>query len=893
MKHVIIGLFLLLATLFAPRVEAATQKECEIFIYNLLGPTHYTWCLQDPSVYEEYFVYYTVNFYADGILLSTEQVPKSYDATPPMNPVKTSYTFDGWDRDFRNVHEDLTINAKWFRSYQITFLSHNGITLKTEWLMLGGSATPPTPPARAGYEFTGWSGHYTNVSNDQTILATYQPITYQVVFFHLDGRVYVSKETTYNGTVIPPTAPVIEGKTFTQWSVSTQQVQSNLSVHPEYDTMRYTVRFFDGTQLLKQQTLDHGDNAVPPIVNKEGHLFAGWSGAYAGITASVDLQASWTKELFDVFFYHPSGAVLSHQSVEYDDAALAPSYTPQQGMMFVAWDQDYSAIRTSLHIHPIEDVATFDVHFMDGETLLLKETLGYGESCAPFVPVKLGHDFVSWDQSCDNVTENLTVQATFQVHQYVVRFYDFSGFVVKEDVVDHGQAATPPPTPFPNYSFHGWSVAFDHVTSELSVHPLGEMRSYQAVFKNYEGTTLCTKIVQYNDAVDCPEPQRVGYVFTGWNHSLIITEDVTILAQYDPLVFQVDFYVNGVLAKREMVQYNFDATPPQINLKEFDFTRWNGEYQKVTSHQRVDAVVQRREYVVVFKAGDTTIKEVSVPHGEDAVPPHDVMLKGHTFVRWIEEYTNVTTHRAIHAEFTPRLYSVTFIVQGAPYARLEVPYLGQATAPDVNVTGYEVIGWRGTLSGIEQDVEVYAILQVNTYTVRFMDQGEVISEQLVEHGRAAQAPDSGEWDQRFDNVTKNMTIQRGALKDDGLDSPGVVLDSPGMGTWYFPVIRAQEDRTRFTFDVNLADYEIIELQLGGRGVTDLSSLTFPSTHLFRREVRWFEVENPLQQRIEFSLRHVETGEMVFIEPIETDTNTPLFFQQIWLMVISLFERFLP
>ena len=57
---------------------------------------------------------YTVTF-ADGQgkTLKTEKVESGKAATAPENPKREGYIFKGWDKDFSEVHEDLTVTAQW------------------------------------------------------------------------------------------------------------------------------------------------------------------------------------------------------------------------------------------------------------------------------------------------------------------------------------------------------------------------------------------------------------------------------------------------------------------------------------------------------------------------------------------------------------------------------------------------------------------------------------------------------------------------------------------------------------------------------------------------------------------------------------------------------------
>jgi hypothetical protein len=303
-------------------------------------------------------------------------------------------------------------------------------------------------------------------------------------------------------------------------------------------------------------------------------------------------------------------------------------------------------------------------------------------------------------------------------------------------------------------------------------------------------------------------------------------------------------------------------------------------------------VIKRKEYVVVFKVDQTTVKEMTVPHGQSAVPPVTAVKQGHEFVRWIEDFSSVTTHRAIHAEFRPLDYHVTFLVEGSPYQTLTVPYMSDVTPPLVAVTGYELIGWQGSLEGITQDTTITAILRPLTYLVTFIDDGEVISEQRVTHGQAAEAPFEAYWDQAFRNVTSHMTIQR--LLNPVVEEELVVLiEEPIIMEGYgIQAIRSrQQDYERFTFEMDLRDYEVLNVKINGLWIDDSYPIRFQSTNFLRREVHWLEIYNPDQQEISFELREIQTETLHSVQPMDSpETNHVV--QQVWLTILSFIQRFL-
>jgi len=880
MKHIVIGFFLFLVMLIQPRVQAYDYTDCKIFVAPVMSQSQYLECLKDPYEFAEYFIYFDVEFRSDNKVISTQSVRQGENASAPRQPTKVGHTFNGWDRSFSDIQKDVTINAKWIKSQQVTFIDYNGTVLKIDYVKQGEDALPPVVNPRSGYQFAGWNGSYEDVTQDITVMAQYEPLVYTVTYLDTEENVIYVDEVEHNRDSTPPTPPTIEGKTFVQWSQGVTKITEDISVFAEYSTAIYQVRFYDNGNLIKTTNVEHGNNAVAPVMTKEGHDFQGWSSPITTVTNSVDVQAVWKAKIYDVYFYDEEDVLLSHQQISYNESASAPLFDPPAGQQLQSWDTSFNQVSQELHIYPLLETLEVHVYYMDGEDLLHQETLEYGNDCIGFTPMKVGHDFESWNETCTNLTNDVTLQAIFIPHQFIVRFMDFTGQVIKEETVKYDQAATAPEPEFPNYRFEGWNTSFDRITHDTVIRPLGELRTYRAVFKNYEGTTLCEFNVKYAEEVNCDPPERLGYTFKGWSDSLTITNDVTLIPSYEPLVYQVDFYVDGVLLKSQQVQYNYSATPPSVNLEAFNLSGWSKSLSNITSDMKIDAILEKKTYVVVFKVDQNTIKEQIVPHGLDAVPPSLVVKPGHTFTGWKDDYTNVTTHRAIEAQFDVNEYEVRFIVEGNVVDQQQVPYQGDAVTPMVDIEGHDVIGWRGEIIKITQDTDIHAILRVKRYTVTFADEDGIIKEEQVLFGEDATPPDEGPWDQDYSNIQEDKYIQRRMIPleeivEEEVDNTMPVLNIPTMPGY----ISNKGDRIRYEFEVDLQEYDIIGLNV------DSSLIQFESTSFFNKEIRWIEVQS--LDPVDFQLQNINTGELFTIEWQES-VDRPIVLSQIWQQIVQFF-----
>ena len=127
----------------------------------------------------------------------------------------------------------------------VTFMNYDGSILKTEKVKRGQSATPPASPARDGYTFIGWSGSYSNVIVDITVVAQYRTddpeiVTHTVKFVDFDGRVLKTQSVEKGQAATAPAAPTRDGYNFSGWDKNFSNVVSDLTVTALYEEIPST-----------------------------------------------------------------------------------------------------------------------------------------------------------------------------------------------------------------------------------------------------------------------------------------------------------------------------------------------------------------------------------------------------------------------------------------------------------------------------------------------------------------------------------------------------------------------------------------------------------------------------------------------------------------------------
>ena len=150
-------------------------------------------------------------------------------------------------------------------------------------------------------------------------------------------------------------------------------------------------------------------------------------------------------------------------------------------------------------------------------------------------------------------------------------------------------------------------------------------------------------------------PTREGYTFTGWKASgsesyaagalLTVTENITLVAQWEAKTYTVTFDSNGGSAvSSQSVKYGEKAVKPETDPSKEgnDFIGWNlddAAYDfstPVTENITLVAQWEAKTYTVTFDSnGGSAVSSQSVKYGEKAVKPEtDPSKEGNDFTGW-------------------------------------------------------------------------------------------------------------------------------------------------------------------------------------------------------------------------------------------------------------------
>lgn len=258
---------------------------------------------------------------------------------------------------------------------------------------------------------------------------------------------------------------------------------------------------------------------------------------------------------------------------------------------------------------------------------------------------------------------------------------------------------------------------------------------YKVTFNDGQGHVIKEQQVESGKAAEAPaNPTRAGYTFKGWDKDFKkITADLNVTAQWTK---------------------NAEPKPdPKPVTKTFKVTFTDGQ--------------------------GTKLSEQKVESGKAAVAPAEPSREGYNFAGWDKDFSKITADLTVNATWkelppAPKTFKVTFTDGlGGILSEQQIEEGKGAEAPaDPTREGYTFKGWDTDFSKITADLIVNATWEENppapgTFKVTFTDgQGNVLSEQDVEEGKAAEAPEDPTregytfkgWDADFSNITADLTV---------------------------------------------------------------------------------------------------------------------------------------
>ena len=258
---------------------------------------------------------------------------------------------------------------------------------------------------------------------------------------------------------------------------------------------------------------------------------------------------------------------------------------------------------------------------------------------APTFTVATGQTFDGWDKTYASITADTTVTAQYSITQYTVTF-DLAGHASRtgggalSQTINHGSAATAPTiTDNAGYTFTGWDVTFNNITSDLTVTAQYSRNQYTVTF-NLESSGVRTgggvliQTIDHGSAAITPTiTANGGYTFDGWDVGFSnITSNLTVTAQYSAIPqYTVTFNTdgNGTLtgsSSQTVYQGNDCTAVTAVPKAGYTFSGWTGSVSTNDNPISVTNVTLNMTVTANFAANTvnilTSADSISISEGE-------------------------------------------------------------------------------------------------------------------------------------------------------------------------------------------------------------------------------------------------------------------------------------
>ncbi|MDE5546306.1 MAG: InlB B-repeat-containing protein, partial [Anaeroplasmataceae bacterium] len=614
------------------------------------------------------------------------------------------------------VTEDKDFWAKWIQIHTITLMNGTSI-IKTEKVKDGQTfSNPGDPQATGAGTFKGWSSSKdeyqpfdfsTKIEQNVVLYAFFEkpaPSTITVSF--MDGDTLVeAKEIQKNTAVSKATAPTKAEQTFKGWS----------SDKDEY------VEFDFETKLTENTTL------------------------YAFYTKNTV-----TPETITVTFKN-GDAVLETKEIEKNSIVSKITAPTQTGYTFKGWSTNANSfvefdfankVESDLVLYAFYEINSYTITYKYNDTTYTTQTVDYNTATeAPKAPVITGYLFIEWctDENCETaydfttkITSDITLYAKLEPVTTHTLTLIIDGKQTQVQINDNFTIDFVEVPLSEGYEVKTWytdanySTPFDSatkITKDTTLYGKATIKSYTVTFIN-ESTTLSTKTVDYNTVVTFPsDPSKTGYTFKGWstkqnefvefNKTLPVTEDLTLYAHYTINTYTVTFKDGEKTLSTATVDYNTTVKLPTLSNKAgytckgwstsaTSFVEFNAN-TKITSDFTIYAYYEIQTFTVKFFDGSTTIATRTVNYNSTISMPTAPTKIGYTFKGWstsatsfveFNANTKITSSISIYAIYEIKTFTVIFMDGSNELSRDTVDYNSTAAIPSAPTkTGYTFKGW--------------------------------------------------------------------------------------------------------------------------------------------------------------------------------------------------------
>ena len=284
-----------------------------------------------------------------------------------------------------------------------------------------------------------------------------------------------------------------------------------------------------------------------------------------------------------------------------------------------------------------------------------------------------------------------------------------------------------------------------------------------------EGKIIKEEELEEGSIINAPEVTKEGYTFDGWYEGEEkydvyepITRNLILESKYEINKYKVRFInEDGSVLQEETLDYGSIPTykkekPAKKRTEEYtyEFDKWMPEITKVTSNQEYKATYKetKNKYTVTYINEGVEYHKETAFYGSVVTSIQDPTKEGYTFTGWytkdnekVSYPITVTKNITLYSKYEINSYKVSYYNEGKKYIDdQKINYGENALKPntDPSKIGYTFKYWSLKENGeeyefstkITKDINLYAVYEINKYTVTYINEGIEYHKETAEYG---------------------------------------------------------------------------------------------------------------------------------------------------------------
>ena len=374
-------------------------------------------------------------------------------------------------------------------------------------------------------------------------------------------------------------------------------------------------------------------------------------------------------------------------------------------------------------------------------------------------PTKEGHTFSGWSEIPETMpAQDVTVTGHFTPNKYLVTYVIGEETIATDSVVYATSITTPSAPEKEGYTFAGWAEVPETMPAQdVTITGSYTINSYTITYK-VDGEVLAEETLEYGAAIEAKDaPEKEGHTFSGWSETpeTMPAGNVEITGHFTANKYLVTFVIDEETIATDSVVYATSITTPSAPEKEgYTFAGWTDVPETMPAQDvTITGSYTINSYTITYKVDGEIFAEETLEYGAAITQKEEPVKEGHTFSGWSETPETMPAGNVeITGSFTVNSYTIKYVVDGEVIETVSCEYGTEIVvlplAPEEK-EGYTFTGWTDVPETMPaHDIEITGSYTVNSYTITYMIDGKVYAEETLEYG-ATIVPAAGPDDEDY------------------------------------------------------------------------------------------------------------------------------------------------